>query len=441
MKLRGYQEELINKTREKYRQTKRVLSVLPCGGGKTVMFAVMCQNHIKMNSTGYVWFLVHRKELVDQTIKTFYDNNINHDRVLIGMVQSVSRHLEKYPAPSLIVFDEAHHATAKTWLNIINHYPAVPVIGLTATPCRMDGSSLGNIFGAIAVGASANWLTEHKYLSEYDYYAPKIDFDESLWKMKGSDFDLESVSRTMSESRIYGDISKYIDLSRKTIIYSPSIEFSKMLEEKIGLDICKHFDGDTPDLERRKIIEGFRSGSIRILTNVNLIGEGFDVPDCDCCILLRPTMSVALYIQQACRCLRPRPDKRAVIYDLVGNVFRHGLPTEDREWSLSEPVRVRNSSNDKELIVRTCKNCYRVYAGSDKICPYCGHDNGKTKRQIEVEKQIELEKIEALEKKKHRQEVGMCRDFDSLVKLAVKRGYKNPVWWAKTIINARKNKY
>lgn len=440
MILRPYQLDLLNQTREKYKISKRVISVLPCGAGKTVMFAVMCQNHIKINPDGYVWFLVHRQELLDQTIRTFDDNNISRENVLIGMVQTVSRHLDKYQKPSLIVIDECHHSRAKTWMKIIDRHQDIAIIGLTATPCRLDGASLGNVFGAMAVGVSANWLIKNKYLSDYDYYAPKIKFDEAMWKIKGADYDMKTVSASMSVNKIYGDITKYIDSNKKTIIYCPSVNFSMQLAENIG-DICRHFDGNTPKKKRREIIADFRSGKIRVLTNVDLIGEGFDVPDCDCCILLRPTMSVALYIQQASRCLRPGKNKRATIYDLVGNVFRHGLPTEDREWSLSTLTRARNRTNDKELLVRACKSCYRIYEGNGKICPYCKHDNGKTRKQIEVERQIELEKIEKLEKKKLRQEVGRCRDFESLVRLGIKRGYKNPSWWAKMIIKGRKSKY
>jgi superfamily II DNA or RNA helicase len=440
MNLRDYQISLVNKTRIDSLTSNKVLAVLPCGGGKTVMFAFICASHLQKNPNGYVWFLVHRQELIDQTIETFDKHGISRDRVLIAMVQSVSRHLDRYSAPSLIVFDEAHHATAGTWTKIVTAFFHSPIIGLTATPCRLDGSGLGNVFGVMSVGVSAKWLIEHKYLSEYDYYAPKIDFDEAAWKIKGNDYDLDSVGKSMDKPKIYGDILKYIDDKRKTIIYAPNISFSKKIEEMLGSK-CRHFDGDTPKKERKQIIEDFRCGKISVLTNVNLIGEGFDVPDCDCCILLRPTMSVALYIQQASRCLRYKIGKRAVIYDLVGNVYKHGLPTEDRQWFLNKPVKVRNKTNDKELIVRTCKNCFRVYEGQNRICPYCGHDNGKTQREIELDKKAELQKIEALERKKERMEVGKCRDFPSLVELGKKRGYKNPAAWANYILKGRNNKY
>lgn len=441
MYLRDYQEHLLDQTWYAFKKNKRVLSVLPCGGGKTIMFAYMCQKHIEKKLGGHVWFLVHRRELIEQTIQTFYKNHISMDHVFIGMVQTVSKHLNEYEAPTLIVFDEAHHATAKTWTKIIEKYPNVPLVGLTATPCRRDGKALGNIFQDMEIGKSPEWLIEHGYLSHYDYYAPKIDFKESDWKMKGSDFDQETVARYLCDSKIYGNIFKYIDLKRKTIIYCPSVKYSQLLVEQINDKygkVARHFDGDTPNKERDDIIKNFKKGNIRILSNVDLIGEGFDVPDCDCVMLLRPTMSLALYIQQSMRCLRPGNNKKAVIYDFVGNVFRHGLPTQDQEWSLDHSLRVKNPSGEKDLIVRTCSNCYRVYKGRDSICPYCGFNNGKTRAQIKEEQEAELKRIEKLEKRKLSNERKNCETLEELINLGKKRGYKDPVIWARHVFYSRK---
>lgn len=405
------------------------------------MFAYMCNEHINKNSNNYVWFLVHRQELIFQTIKTFKDNGLDTSKVLIAMVQTVSRHLDKYEKPSMIVFDEAHHASANTWTKIIDVFPNIPIVGLTATPCRMDGKPLGHIFDSLIEGPSAQWLIDNHYLSDFDYYAPKV-FTAEL-KVKGSDYDMQDVSNKMFEAQIYGDVLKYIDINRKTIIYSPSIKYSEELAIQINNKfghICEHFDGGTDDSERKDIIEKFRNGELRVLTNVDLIGEGFDVPDCDCCILLRPTLSTSLYIQQSMRCLRYRENKRAIIYDLVGNCFRHGLPTNEREWSLDKVVKVRNKTEDRELVVRECKHCLRVYKGNSRICPYCGSDNGKTRKEIEQDEKAELERITAINKKRERMEVGMCRDFGSLVRLAIQRGYDNPQGWAYNILKARKLK-
>lgn len=438
MKLRGYQENLINDTREAFRSSPKgsapkVLVVSPCGSGKTVCFAEMAEKHTEKSDKNRVWFLVHRYELIDQTIKTFKEQNINMAHIFVGMVQTISRHPERYGIPTLIVFDEAHHATAKTWTNITDYFLNTPVVGLTATPTRLNGDPLGNIFNKLVIGPEPEWLIDNGYLCHYDYYAPKIYSED--FKVKGSDYDQDQVTDFFIKSRIYGDVLKYVDQKRKTIIYCPSVRFSKLLAGTIPNAV--HFDGDTPKKEREDIINSFREGSIRVLCNVDLVGEGFDVPDCDCVILLRPTRSVALYIQQSGRCLRPGDNKRAVIYDLVGNVFRHGMPTEHREWNLEEKHKCKNETDDPEVLVRECKNCFRVYKGLNPICPYCGFDNGKTRKQIEEDKKAELQKIEALERKVRKNEQAMANTYESLVALAKERGYKNPQYWASKVYNSR----
>ena len=434
MILRPYQTNLINDTRKSFHTHSKPLVVLPCGAGKTVCFADMAHRHIDKHK-GYVWFLVHRRELVKQTKDTFDEFGISKDNVFIGMVQTVTRNPSKYKKPTLIIFDEAHHAKAKSWYNIIDYFEGVPMIGLTATPVRRDGQALGDIFDTLIEGVSSEWLIDNGWLAQYDYYAPKTDVLE--YKMRGVEFDMNDVTAQLMKSKIYGKVEEYIDKSRKTIIYCPSVQFSKALCERTG---AVHFDGNTPKNERDRIIEDFKQGRIRVLSNVDLIGEGLDVPDCDTVILLRPTMSLSLYIQQSMRCLRPASNKRAVIYDLVGNCYRHGLPTDKREWSLKGKMSVRNKSGEPDIIVRRCNKCQLVYGGTQAICPYCGHDNGKTAREIEQERTAELEKIEKLEKKKRRQEIGMARTYEELYAIALKRGYKSPSWWAKKILKSRKGR-
>lgn len=427
MKLRPYQTNLINDTRKSFaRGNKRVMVVLPCGGGKTVCFAYMANEHVKRG--GYVHFYVHRRELISQTQKTFEDMGIPTDNIYIGMVQSRKKDLKE---PSLIIFDECHHSAASTWRQIIEKYHDKYIVGLTATPIRSDGTGFDGLYDDLVIGPTAEWLIENNYLAPYDYYAPKLStINPKDFKMRGKDFDNKQVTDIMLKSKIYGDIKKYIDLSRKTIIYCPSIEFSKSLEANIKGVV--HFDGDTPITIRDDIVKRFKSGEIRVLSNVDLIGEGFDVPDCDCVILLRPTASTGLYIQQSMRAMRYAENKRAVIYDLVGNCFTHGLPTDNHNWSLRGKVRYKIGSAD-EIKIRQCGNCLRVYGGKNRICPYCNHDNGKTKEEIKIDEAVELEKIKKIEKR----EVGMARNYDELVAIGIKRGYNNPEYWARQVLRGR----
>jgi superfamily II DNA or RNA helicase len=309
------------------------------------------------------------------------------------------------------------------------------------------------------VGVTAKWLVNNGFLSKYEYYAPKLKMEGAVWKPKGMDYDTEDAEQKLAEAGIYGDIFKYFNPNLRTIIYAPTLSMSRRVVEEInnhyGAEIAAHFDGDTPPKERKRIVEDFRSGKIRALSNRDLIGEGFDVPDCECCMLLRPTKSTALYIQQAMRCMRPREGKKAVIYDFVGNVYRHGMPDDDRTWNLSTKVKCRNESGEPDIITRTCKHCFKVYSGTSRICPYCGFDNGKTPKEIEEDKKAELERITALEKarkkkereeahqrrieaaearkeefRKERIEEGMCRSFDDFLRLAQERNYNNPRGWA-----------
>lgn len=438
MILRDYQKNLISATRNAFRTgSKAPCVVLPCGGGKTVCFAYMASEHIRIKPNGFVWFLVHRRELIDQTVETFKRFGIDTERIFIGMVQTISRHPERYQRPTLIIFDECHHATAKTWTNITDYFDGVPVVGLTATPARTDGTGLGKVFDSIVEGVSAKWLQDNGYLCQYDYYAPKLSALYTL-KQRGADYDMQDVAEQFEKSKIYGDVLKYVDQNRKTIIYCPTIEFSKKLAERIPNAV--HFDGNTPKDERAEIIQKFRSGEIRVLLNVDLVGEGFDVPDCDCCILLRPTKSTVLYIQQSMRCLRPAPNKRAVIIDMVGNCYRHGLPTEPREWSLTGRVSCRNESAEPDILVRQCKSCLRVYSGTSRICPYCGAEQPKTKREIEQDEKAELERIEAIERRKKQIEQGQAKTLEQLIALGRERGYKNPVFWARMVYKGRNKK-
>jgi len=397
----------------------------------------MASEHIKIKKNGYVWFLVHRRELIEQTIDTFKKMNIAMDNIFVGMVQSVTRHPDKYREPTMIIFDEAHHATANTWLSIIEKYPTIPIIGLTATPARTNGDSLGKVFDCLIEGVSSEYLMDNGYLCEYDYYAPKLNIPK-MFKTKGNDFDVADIAEQFEKAKIHGDILKYIDMKRKTIIYCPTIKFSKGLAERIPNAV--HFDGKTPKAERDKIVQDFRDGKIRVLLSVDLIGEGFDIPDCDCVILLRPTLSTVLYIQQAMRCLRPAPNKRAVIYDMVGNCYRFGMPTDRREWSLTGRTKCSNINGEPDVKARMCGMCYKTYGGINAICPYCGYDNGKSRKQIEEDKKAELEKIEKINKYKKKQEVWDCMTETELIKLGTERGYKNAGFWAKQIINSRRRK-
>ena len=226
---------------------------------------------------------------------------------------------------------------------------------MTATPVRLNGGGLGEINDKLLIGPSAKWLIKNKRLSPYDYYAPEVADLSSLRTSRG-EYEAGAVEALLSKPKIYGDVVKYykrLANGEKAICYCATVSHSQNMARTFcenGISAC-HIDAKTPAKERESIINRFRSGDIKILCNVDLISEGFDVPDCTASILLRPTKSLTLFIQQSMRCMRYQPDKRAVIIDHVGNVHRHGLPDAERSWTL-KPKPAQQKRN--MISVRQC---------------------------------------------------------------------------------------
>lgn len=435
IQLRDYQKDLINDVRKSYLNgNKAPCIVLGCGGGKTVVFAYMAKQSQEKGNT--VWFLVHRRELLSQTIDTFDKFNIKRDSIYIAMVGTVSRNLNKYPEPDFIIFDECHFSAAKTWQKIIDAFPDAKLAGLTATPARLDSKPLGDIYDDLVEGQSVKELISKGYLSPYKYYAPSVADLSSLKKKRG-DFDKSKAEEILSTKAVFGDVINHYEHyanGKQSICYCATVYHSKMMAEefqKEGINAV-HFDGDTPKKEREKIIEDFRQGKITILCNVDLISVGFDCPDVDCCIMLRPTDSTALYIQQACRALRYRGGKTAVILDHVNNYERHGLPDDDREWSLENKYqKPKRFQEDGELKIKQCQNCFGVFEAGTNTCPHCGFEVKLVKEELENIKEIELQEIKR-EKKKEAEKVVLdfrspedCNSLEELQAYARNMNYKN----------------
>lgn len=439
--LRPYQLALKNKAREAFKNNKRVILLAPCGSGKTVIASSIMQDAIKKGNK--VWFIVHRSELMKQANDTLERYGIPKKNIEVYMVQSLAYKLDKIKEePNLIIVDECQHSSSSTYRKIINQYPNAYILGLSATPTRLTGKPLGDIYETIISEVTAKQLIEMKYLADYSYYAPELNIDFNNIKIKAGDYDTEDVNRAMSKAKIYGDIIKtYKKLAnnKKTILYCASIEYSKKMEKLFsenGYKI-KHFDGTTPEKERQQIVEDFRNNKIQMLTNVDLIGEGFDVPDCECVLLLRPTQSLNLFIQSSTRCLRKNGDKKAIIIDYVNNIQKHGLPTMDRQWSLDKKVKEYDNENDDgTLRIRVCKECFSTFEGGD-VCPYCGAEYELTAIEIENIKEVQLKKVEEEKELKRQQylssvadkvqyyeSVEQCTTWAELTEFAKMKNYK-----------------
>lgn len=395
IELRQYQQELINNIKRSINSGKRsVCAVLGCGGGKSVIEAAIAKS---ANDKGNrVLFLVHRSELCEQINNTFALCGVNPMLTQVGMVQTVTRRLAETPEPQIIITDECHHSLARTYLNIYYYFPDAVRIGFTATPVRMGTGGLGKVFDDLIESVSTKWLIDNHYLSPYKYYSYKL-IDRSGFHIKRGEFDISEVVETMEKPKIYGDtVLNYQKIAngKKTIVYCASIESSRMTAKEFQENGYKsaHLDGTTPTKERDRIVEAFRNGEIDILCNVDLFGEGFDVPDCECVILLRPTKSLTLHIQQSMRSMRYKPDKQAIIIDHVGNVFEHGLPDDVREWTLT----AKKTKAQNTVKVRECPECYAVYPANSDSCPVCGYTppvSESDRREIEKVVNVELEEL------------------------------------------------
>lgn len=405
--------------------------VLPCGGGKSVIVAEMAKRTTQNGKR--VLFIVHRKELCEQIERTFRWWGVNMRLCQIMMVQTACRRISKLPSPSLIITDENHHSKAASYRRIYDAYPSTCRVGVTATPIRLDGSGLVDVNDDLIIGVSAKWLIEHHCLAPYDYYAPDIA-DLSTVKVRRGEFDAREAEKVMLERKVYGDVISYYSKLAKgmqAVCYCTTVHHSQAMAAQFraaGIDAA-HIDGAMSRQEREKIVEQFRCGAIDILCNVDLISEGFDVPDCGCVIMLRPTQSLPLFIQQSMRCMRYRPGKRAVILDHVGNYARHGMPDDDREWSLKgRPKHKGNAAlpiEADEFI--TCQNCYAVYLKTLEACPQCGAKPEKQqRREIEQSKQTELTKITGFTI--NTKTPDECRTMEELQTYAREHGYK--IGWA-----------
>ena len=330
-----------------------------------------------------VMFLIHRKEVLQQAVKTFNNQDVNPDLLTAGMVQTLTRRVDKLPTPDVILVDEAHHALAKSYQNILNKFPKAIVLLFTATPHRTGRVQLDRIADDIIVGQSIHKLTEKGFLAPFRYFQPPGDFDSKLLK-RGStgDFTNDSMQQAMS-TKIFGHIVKQykrIAPGMQAVVYTYSIDSAIKIAAEFNSEgiSAVEVDGTTSKEKRAVAVRKFREQKIKILVNVNLFTEGVDLPNVDCVIMARPTASLALYLQFSMRCLNPRPGKTAIIIDHANNFKSFGYPDDDRDWKkaiVSGKQKSKTLLKDPGLSIVTCDYCFAVVKASevkDGKCPICG---------------------------------------------------------------------
>ena len=356
-----------------------------------------------------VMFLIHRREVLDQAIKTFKNQNVNPDQLTAGMVQTLTRRVDKLPIPNVILVDEAHHALAKSYQRILNEFPKAIVLLFTATPHRTGRMQLDQIADDIIVGQSIHELTDKGFLAPFRYFQPPNDFDSKLLKRSSTgDFTNESMQEAMS-SKIYGHIVKQykrIANGMQAVVYTYSVESAHYIAAEFneaGIT-ARSVNGKTPQDMRDHIVRMFRDQRIKILVNVNLFTEGVDLPNVDCVIMARPTASLALYLQFSMRCLNPKPGKTAIIIDHANNFKAFGYPDDDRDWKQaikSGKQKSKTLLTDPGLSIVTCDYCFAVVKASevkDGKCPICG-------KPIKVHEAKPVSDVDLVEASKERQKV------------------------------------
>jgi superfamily II DNA or RNA helicase len=386
-KLRNYQSRDLDRIRGEFtRGCRSVVYAAPTGSGKTVLFVELVAR-IRATRNQRVVIIVHRQELIDQTCLALTSAGLDYGviaasypetpgaAVQVAMAQTLVRRLDRLAGIDFIIVDEAHHAAAVSWRSILAAAPQARVLGTTATPLRLDGQGLRDLFDALVIGPSVAELIAQGWLAPFTVYAPARLVNLRGVRTIGGDYAAGELARRMRAGFVRDDVlteyRKHL-AGQPVIAFCPSIEYSIETAAffRAAAIRAAHLDGDTPREERRRLLLALATGEVQIVTNCALISEGLDVPDVAGVILLRPTKSLALHLQTIGRCLRPGLGKRAIILDHAGNSLRHGLPDFEHEWSLDG----RPEQQKGEALVKRCPECGAVIPLALRECPGCGAD-------------------------------------------------------------------
>jgi len=447
--LRPYQSDLIEALRAAFRMGFRApLLQLATAAGKTVIFAAAA--HGARAKGRRVLVLAHRIELVKQAADKLATAGVPASMLVAGgtvpadtcavvaSIQTIVNRLDTIGDFGFIVLDEAHHATAPTWRKVLAACPAAWLLGVTATPVRLDGTGLGveagGLFDVLVEGPAIAELTRMGYLAPARYFVPERRLDTSGIATVGGDYSAAGLERLMAaDSRIVGDC---IDAYRRHASHQPAICFVVTVAhgEAVAAQFraagyraaCVH--GELPAAERDALIAGLGNGRIEVLCSCELISEGLDVPAVGAVILLRPTQSLGLHLQQLGRGLRPAPGKEClIVLDHVGNVLAHGRADDARRWSLAAGA-VRGTG---EAPVKRCPECGAANAIAARTCENCGADFPVGERDLTPApgELVELtrQRIDWLSHQPHHRLRGMVLSEAEVHAVGRERGYK-PGW-------------
>lgn len=458
-KLRDYQQTIYDSIssiwteKEKLEELIKFLVVAVTRSGKTVIFATISK---KMDNVDRgVLIITHVDVIANQILEKLSDMGISagqiksnkaitRNNIQVAMVKTLKNRLikqermkkppfnfkkwELVQKPRLIIIDEAHHCVSKTFKDVLAYFPDVPVIGFTATACRLDNKPLFPTFDTMIQGKSMKDMISDYWITNYRHLCPRSPLEDIKLKLKGKDYESETQTKKMTTIDAVGDIihnyEKYLG-GLQTIAFCCSLKHANIMKDKFDSAGHKSQIIEAKSKNRIGIIERYRSGEYPILISIGIINEGFDIDVCYGVLLLRKTKSLSLYLQQVSRCLTPifaegynieikeqrkmalqKAKPFGVIIDFVGNVWEHGKLDEHREWSLHGLTKKQKKENMVKKWTCSGKDIACGFSWEMELmkCPACGYDRGKNiavKKQVEVnelkEQLIDVNEIEEIE--------------------------------------------
>ena len=368
--LRDYQIDICSRVSEAFEHHRSVMVQMPTGTGKTMVLAELVKQLMMKDEGVRILIVAHRRELIEQIKATIKRMKMDSRNITVESIQTISRRIATIEfAPSLVVIDEAHHALAKTYKMMWETWPDGKFIGLTATPCRLNGKGFTDLFDVLVQSWDIPAFIKEKWLSTYDFVSIKADSRTqqliSSLKKRGADGDYQVkemdavLNKRPSIERLYNCVMEFAR-NRKGFVYAINIDHARSIAEyyqEQGVNAVA-IDSHTPVKERERIISSFRSGELQVLVNVDIFSEGFDCPDVEFIQLARPTLSLAKYLQMVGRGLRPSKGKKnCMIIDNVGLYRVFGLPSQIWDWKSAFEGRMkmreeRLKSRDERLKIR-----------------------------------------------------------------------------------------
>lgn len=423
MQLRDYQLAGVSALRDHtVAGRQRLVYACPTGGGKTVVAASI----VASSRPHPVLFVAHRIELIDQAVRQIQAAGVERVGVIRAddhrtdpgaAVQVASKDTlvrRRLPEARIVIIDECHRAMGAGYQRIIAGYPDDIIIGLSATPWRLDGRALGDTFEALVQTVQYSDLIASGAIVAPVVYSTKVDPDLKTVHTRQGDYALDELETAMTDVKVLGSVLeewRAHSEGRRSVIFACTIAHSQAIIAQFqGAGVrAAHLDGETPLDERRRILAALETGDLEVVSNVGVLCEGWDQPSVKCISVARPTQSLSLWMQMSGRSLRPWGDLKPVIIDHGRNVDRHGLPHEDREWDLLTGVKPKA----ERIKIRTCPACFAVVQKNP--CEVCGHQTPVVVREVKTDETQKLEQ---------RGQDPRVLYFERMVEQARSRGFK-----------------